>query len=90
MAAVGVGLLALNVGGMAQARVQAAVAQHPGLDVYGFVETWACVDTCSALERASGLAGYRAWHAVRPVPSVGRPHGGVSVFVRESFVLHLG
>ena len=75
-AAVGVGLLAVNVGGMAQARVQAAVAQHPGLDIYGFMETWAGVDTCSALEQAAGLASYRAWHAVRPVPSVGRPHGG--------------
>ena len=86
----GVGLLAVNVGGMAQARVQAAVAQHPGLDIYGFMETWAGVDTCSALEQAAGLASYRAWHAVRPVPSVGRPHGGVSVFVRESFVRQHG
>ena len=80
--------LCLNVGGRAAERVAAACCVYPGLDIYGFLETWPCVESARDLDQL--LPGYEAWHCVRPQPALGRPHGGVSLFVRSGFAREHG
>jgi hypothetical protein len=56
----------------------------------GFVETMLetmlAEDTVSEIEHL--LPGYAVWNCVRPRPSRGRPHGGISLFVRRDSVWH--
>lgn len=66
---------------MAAARIPSAVEQQVGCDVYGFVETMLAPDTTHEVEGL--LHGYQAYHCVRPRPDRGRPHGGITVFVRR-------
>lgn len=81
-------LLMQNVGGMAAARIPSAVEQREGCDVYGFVETMLTADTTHEVEGL--LPGYDVYHCVRPRPARGRPHGGITVFVRRLSPLCLG
>ncbi len=87
-AAIDVQLLVQNVGGMAAARIPSAVEQSRDCDVYGFVETMLADDTVGQVEGL--LPGYSAYHCVRPRPARGRPHGGITVFLRRSSPLLLG
>lgn len=73
---------------MAAARIPSAVDQRAGCDVYGFVETMLAADTVHEVEGL--LPGYQAYHCVRPRPERGRPHGGITVFVRRLSPLFLG
>lgn len=83
---VGFRVLVQNVGGQAANRIPNSVAQRPGCDFYGFVETMLAEDTVSEIEHM--LPDYTVWHCVRPRPSRGRPHGGISLFVRRASVWH--
>jgi hypothetical protein len=83
---VGFRVLVQNGGGQAANRIPNSVAQRPGCDFYGFVETMLAEDTVSKIEHL--LPGYAVWHCVRPRPSRGRPHGGISLFVRCDSVWH--
>jgi hypothetical protein len=78
----GLSLLFLNVGGCAAERVAAAAAGFPGRDVCAFAETMLHRETC--VDLSGVLPGCRQFHCVRPSSPGGRPHGGVSVFVREA------
>ena len=77
-----------NVGGMAATRIPSAVEQHLDCDVYGFVETMLADDTVGELEGL--LPGYDVHHCVRPRPARGRPHGGITVFVKQLSPLSVG
>jgi hypothetical protein len=79
--------LVQNVGGMAAARIPRAVAQAPGCDLFGFVETWLTEGTITEVEGL--LPGYQPFHCVRPAPVRGRPSGGITVFVRRTSPLLL-
>lgn len=85
-AAVDLRVLVQNVGGQAAARIASACLQREHCDVYGFVETMLVEDTVSDVEHL--LPGFDVWHCVRPRPAAGRPHGGISVFVRKGTPWH--
>jgi hypothetical protein len=88
VAAIDVKILVQNVGGMAAARVPSAVEQEEGCDIYGFVETMLVGDTVHEIQGL--LPEYDAYHCVRPRPSRGRPHGGITVFVERLSALRMG
>jgi hypothetical protein len=70
----------INVGGQAAARVPATVSQHPGRDLYCFVET--CLDEHSCLGIAN-VEGYDIHHCTRLRQHMGRPSGGITLLVRK-------
>jgi exonuclease III len=70
----------INTAGKAATRVPAAIAAHPGHDVYCFVETM--VDEHSCLEVQ--YAGYEAHHCTRPRQARGRTHGGITVLLKQA------
>lgn len=86
-AAINLKILVQNLGGQAAARIPSGFLQQPDCDIYGFVETMLTDDTCATVSGA--IPGCTAWHCVRPRPPRGRPHGGISVYVRRSSPLHL-
>lgn len=55
--------------------------------MYGFVETMLAADSVHEVEGL--LPGYQAYHCVRPRPSRGRPHGGITVFLRRLSPLYV-
>jgi exonuclease III len=71
----------INISGQAATRVPAAVSQHPGQDLYCFVETWLDERTC--LEIAD-VDGYDAHHSTRQRQHMGRPSGGVTILLRKA------
>ena len=88
VAAIDVRLLVQNVGGMAATRIPSVVAQEPDCDIYGFVETMLTEENVGEVQGL--LPGYDARHCVRPRPSRGRPHGGITVFVKRFSPLNMG
>jgi exonuclease III len=70
----------VNTGRNASAILPKAVAAHPGLDAYCFVETM--LDERSCL--AAHCEGYEAHHCTRPRQAMGRPHGGITVLLSKS------
>ena len=59
-----------------------AISGHPHCDIYAFVETMLHSDNCGDLH----VPGFQAHHCCRaaPDPGRGRPHGGITVLVRNS------
>ena len=74
-------VLFVNIAGGASWKIPSAVSRHPNCDIYAFVETMSDVDTCQELQ----VAGYQAHHCcrARPPRGRGRPHGGITVLLRN-------
>jgi hypothetical protein len=81
-------VLFVNISGGASWKIPSAVSRHPDCDIYAFAETMLDRDNCHELQ----VAGYHAHHCcrARPVAGRGRPHGGITVLLRNDCALFRG
>lgn len=69
-----------NIGGDAATRIPHCILAYPGRDVYIFAETMCTATTAQQLV----CHGFTSFHCVRDAPASGRPHGGLTVLLRDS------
>ena len=76
-------VLFVNISGGASWKIPSAISRHPHCDIYAFVETMLDRDNCHQLQ----VPGYHAHHCCRARPVRGRPHGGITVMLRNGCTL---